>query len=394
MQTTIQPEEAGFSSERLARIPAVMQGYIDRKETGGILTLIERKGEIVHTSKCGYQDLRTQTPIAADSLFRIYSMTKPIVSMGLMMLFEEARFHLNDPVQLYLPEFRDVKVWEADGQLSVPKTAPTIGQLLSHTAGLTYGVFGETEVDKQYQAANLWQPGIDLQEMVRRIAGLPLICHPGERWVYSVSTDVLGRLVEVLSGKRLDAYLQEKVFAPLGMEDTSFSVPDEKVERLTTCYVETEKEKIVVFDSVEKSAFRDVSLFSGGGGLVSTLKDYLQFVRLVLGKGALDDVRLIGRKTFDLMAGNHIPQGLLPFMSPEPALGMGFGLGFSVIMDAVQTGKPGSVGTLGWGGMASTVFWVDPQEELIAILMTQLVPMDRLRLEDDFRTLVYQAMID
>ncbi|MBI9042939.1 MAG: beta-lactamase family protein [Anaerolineaceae bacterium] len=393
MEASIQPESVGFSSERLARIPAVMQAYIDRRETGGILALVERKGKTVFVSKCGFQDLGMQTPIAYDSLFRIYSMTKPIISLGLMMLFEEAAFQLKDPLHIYLPEFRHVKVLSEDGHRVEPKTAPTILQLLNHTAGMTYGTFGNTPVDKLYRAANLREPGINLEEMVGRMAELPLLYHPGERWVYSMATSVVGRLIEVLSGMNLNDYLQQRIFQPLGMRDTTFSVPDEKLPRLMTCYKQTLKKGIAEFDGVSDSAFRNVTLFRGDGGLVSTLKDYLQFSRLVLGQGTLGEVCLIGRKTFDLMRQNHITQDLMPLDVVEPMPGLGFGLGFSIVMDTALTGKLGSAGELSWSGMASTTFWVDPAEDLIAILLTQLVPLKRLRLEDDFRTLVYQALV-
>jgi len=206
MITTTQPEKMGFSSERLQRISDVTQGYIERGETGGILTLVERHGEIIHLARCGYQDVADRKVLEYDHIFRIYSMTKPIVSLALMMLFEQAKFHLNDPIHKYLPEFKDVKVWEPGGKLVPPNTAPTIKHLLTHTAGLTYGAFGETEVDKLYQATNLFDHNQTLEEMVKQIASLPMICHPGERWVYSVSTDVVGRLVEVLSGMNLADY--------------------------------------------------------------------------------------------------------------------------------------------------------------------------------------------
>jgi CubicO group peptidase (beta-lactamase class C family) len=321
-------------------------------------------------------------------------MTKPIVSLALMMLFEQARFHLGDPIHKYLPEFKDVKVWEPDGKQVPPKSEPTIQQLLTHTAGLTYGAFGEAAVDKLYQQANLFDKNQTLEEMVKKIASLPLVCHPGDRWIYSVSTDVVGRLVEVISGMSLADYLQTEIFSPLGMVDTAFSVPADKTKRLTTCYAETETERLAVYDPIENSAFQDVTLYSGGGGLVSTLEDYLQFSRLVRNRGELNGVRLAGRKTLELMGANHIPANLLPLAVTDPFPGFGFGLGFSVMTDVAQTQVLGSVGTMGWGGLASTTFWVDPQEALIAILMTQYIPMEPFPLQADFRNLVYQALID
>ena len=393
MIATKQPEKVGFSTERLQRISDVMHGYIDRGDTGGILTLVERQGETVHMAKCGYQDVAARKALEFDHIFRIYSMTKPIVSMALMMLFEQAKFHLSEPIYKYLPEFKGIKVWEAGGKLVPPKTVPTIKHLLTHTAGLTYGFFGETDVDKLYQSANLFDNSQTLEEMVKKVADFPLICHPGERWVYSVSIDVAGRLVEVLSGISLADFLQEKIFDPLGMVDTSFSIPEEKIGRLTSCYAQTEQEKLFLDDPGENSAYRNVRLYSGGGGLLSTLEDYRRFARLVLNWGELDGVRLVGRKTLELMGSNHIPANLLPLAVTDPFPGFGFGIGFSVLMDISQTQALGSVGTLGWSGMASTDFWVDPQEDLIAIIMTQLIPLDEFNLHADFRNLVYQALI-
>lgn len=394
MLKSTNPEKAGFSPDRLARITNKMQGYVDRGETGGILTLVAREGSVVHRSKYGYRDIDARSPMEYDTLFRIYSMTKPIVSVALMMLFEQARFQLSDPVYKYLPEFKQVKVLESNGKLAAPKRPITIQHLLTHTAGLTYGSFGETEVDKLYQAANLFDKKGDLAEMVRQIASLPLLYHPGEGWVYSVATDVVGRLVEILSGQTLAEYLEEHIFRPLGMVDSFFSVPADKVGRLSTCYAETETQKMAVYDGSENSAFLNISLYSGGGGLVSTLQDYLQFSRLVLNRGCLDGVRLLGRKTVEMMTMNNLLASLLPLCIQDPIPGIGFGLGFSVLMNVPETQTLGSIGSHGWSGLASTTFWVDPQEALIAILMTQYIPIEPLPLHADFRNLVYQALVD
>ena len=394
MLTAISPEKVGFSAKRLDRIAPVMQRYIDTTQTGGILTLVERKGEIVHLSKCGYLDLAEKKPLEQNHIFRIYSMSKPIISLGLMMLFEQAKFHLSDPVEKYIPEFKNLQVLGPDGKYVTPNPPMTIRHLLTHTSGLTYGAFGETTVDKRYQAANLFEKNQTLAEMVQKIAGLPLVKHPGEQWIYSVSTDVVGRLIEVISGMTLGDYLEEQIFAPLGMVDTGFSVPDEKLQRLTTCYAETEQEQLAVYDSRDGSIFQDVKLHSGGGGLVSTLADYLQFARLMRNQGALNGVRLVGRKTIELMTANHIAPHLFPLAVTDPFPGFGFGLGVSVVMDVPMTQELGSVGSFGWGGLASTTFWVDPQEELIAILMTQYIPLNPFPLQADFKTLVYQALIN
>jgi CubicO group peptidase (beta-lactamase class C family) len=329
-----------------------------------------------------------------NTIFRIYSMTKPIVSVALMMLYEQGFFQLTDPLRQYLPEFKDVKVLEPGGVLVPPRGEITIHHLLTHTAGLTYGHFGETEVDKRYVDANLHEPGIDLQEMVKRIAHLPLLYHPGEDWVYSHATDVVGRLVEVLSGMNLAEYLDSNIFNPLGMVDTAFYVPPEKIDRFATCYAETETAKMVVYDAAETSTYREVSCYSGGGGLVSTLKDYLQFARLMRNYGEWEGVRLLGRKTVEMMTVNHLPESLLPFAVDEPLPGMGFGFGVSVVMDVAQTQKLGTVGSYGWSGLASTTFWVDPVEDLIAIFLTQYIDLENPAIYSTFRNLVYQALVD
>ena len=388
------PETAGFSSERLNRISKIMSAYVHRGDLPGIITLVERKVKTVHLDKCGFKDVGLEEPIEFDTLFRIYSMTKPITSVALLMLFEQAQFQLHDPIQKYLPEFKEVQVLNKMGKLEQPKSDITIHQLLTHTAGLTYGVFLGSQVDKLYQEANLFDENIPLEKMVRRIANLPLYSHPGECWRYSVATDVLGRLVEVLSGMSLADYFQEKIFSPLGMSDTTFSVPPEKIDRLSTCYAETNKDKLAIQDSPEKSNFVDVNLFSGGGGLVSTLGDYLKFARLLKNQGEIAGTHLIGRKTWELMTCNHLPASFLPMRNLQTMPGLGFGLGVSVLIDLPAFGALGSVGSFGWSGFASTTFWVDPKEELIAVLMTQFISMEPKPLHMEFRNLVYQALVD
>lgn len=394
MKMTTKPEKAGFSVERLNRITNHMERYVDQGELAGVMTLVERKGEIAHLTKYGYQDLAAQKPIEFDTIFRIYSMSKPITSVALMMLYEQAKLQLNDPIQKYLPEFKGVKVMGADGKLETPNTDITVHHLLTHTAGLTYGVFLGSAVDKLYQEANLFDKAITLEEMVKRITKLPLTCHPGERWVYSVATDVVGRLVEVLSGMSLAEYFHKKIFKPLGMIDTSFAVPPEKIERLSTCYAETKDGDTVVQDLAESSSYRNVNLYTGGGGLVSTLGDYLAFARMLRNQGEFNGVRLLGRKTVELMTTNHLPTFLLPMRNLQTMPGLGFGLGVSVLLDVAQSQVMGSVGEYGWSGMASTTFWVDPREDLIAILMTQYIAMEPKSLHGDFKNLVYQALID
>jgi CubicO group peptidase (beta-lactamase class C family) len=356
---------------------------------------VERKGKIIHLGKFGYQDIAEKKPLEFDHIFRIYSMTKPLTSLALMMLLEQGKIRLFDPVDKYLPEFNDVKVLEIGGKRVSPKTPMTVHHLLTHTSGLTYGLFGDSEVDKLYQEqAKLLHKDQTLAEMIRRIASFPLVGHPGEQWVYSVSTDVVGRIVEVISGLSLGDFLEAKIIKPLGMVDTAFSVPNEKLDRLTTCYAETEKDKLAVQDHPSRSNFQNVKLHMGGGGLVSTIEDYLQFTRLFLNDGELNGVRLVGRKTIELMTVNHIDPRLFPLATQEPFPGFGFGLGFRVLLDLGQTRELGSVGTYGWGGAASTTFFIDPQEDMIGIMMSQYLPATPFSLVPDFRTLVYQALVD
>ncbi len=394
---TSAPEKVGFSASRLERINAGMQRYIDQKKIAGIVTLVARRGSTVHFEKFGLRDIESNKPMELDTIFRIYSMTKPITSVALMMLFEHGLVRLTDPVTKFLPEFKNVKVWVNEGELADPTREITVQDLLRHTAGLSYGGYEETHVpvDKLYDQVDLFDTKITLEEMVRRIADLPLIYQPGQVWHYSVATDVVGRLVEVISDMSLAEFFEERIFQSLGMEDTTFCVPPEKVDRFATLYGPTEKGNLEVLDTVTGGDFFNVRLYAGGHGLVSTTADYLRFAQLVLNKGELDGVRLLGPRTVELMTANHLPLALLPMaMGEELMPGFGFGLGFSVMMDVAQSGMMGSVGLHGWGGYANTHFWMDPQEQLVGILMLQYLPGGTYPVTEDFRTLVYQALID
>jgi CubicO group peptidase (beta-lactamase class C family) len=388
------PEELGFSSKRLERISARMRHYVDEGSLPGIITLVARGGEVVHLNKVGWQDVESKVPIAYDTIFRIYSMTKPITSVGLMMLYEHGLFHLYDPVSKFLPEFKNMKVWEGEGKLVDVEGEITIQQLLSHTAGLCYGDDLESPVDALYREAGWNREDITLEESVRIIAALPLVSQPGERWHYSVATDVVGRLIEVISGIPLDQYFEEKIFKPLGMDETCFEIPPEKMDRFATLYAMTEESPLGFLGTEITGAFTTVKNFSGGAGLLSTISDYLRFAQMVLNRGELDGVRLLGKKTMELMTINHLPPELLPMVMGEPWPGFGFGLGFAVLMDNTQAGIMGSVGSHRWGGWASTTFWVDIEEDLLALLMTQLIPIETHPVGNDLRTLVYQALVD
>lgn len=390
------PEELGFSSARLDRINARMQWYVDEGLLAGMVTLVERHGKVVHFERCGWQDIETRTPMELDTVFRIYSMTKPVTCVALMMLYEKALFHLNDPITKFLPEFKSVQVYREGGKWVEPAREITIHDLLTHTAGLSYGGCEETQnpVDRLYDEADLFDASISLQEMVRRIAALPLLHHPGSAWFYSVATDVVGYLVEVISDMPLGDFFATKILGPLGMEDTAFSVPPEKVGRFATLYGKTEKGDLEVLDTATGGDYLDVRLQAGGQGLVSTAADYLRFAQLVRNGGELDGVHLLGRKTVELMTTNHIPQALLPLEMGTPWPGFGYGLGFGVLIDLAQSGIMGSVGNYRWSGYANTHFWVDPQEALIGMLLLQYLPGGTYPVTDDFKTLVYQALVD
>jgi len=401
------PDEVGFSPKRLERINHGMQRYIDQKLIAGIVTLVARRGSVVHFEKFGWQDIEANKPMELDTIFRIYSMTKPITSVALMMLYENGLLRLTDPVTKFLPEFEKVKVYVDEGELADLTREITIHDLLTHTAGLSYGDYQDTPVDELYRQADffrvvdtiqalIFRVDITNQGLTRRIAELPLVHQPGEVWRYSVATDVVGYLVEVISDMPLADFFDEKIFQPLGMKDTAFCVPPQKIDRFATAYGLTEKDALAVVDTPTGSDYtKEVRLHAGGQGLVSTAADYLRFAQFVLNKGELDGVRLLGRKTIELMTINHLRLALLPMeMGGEQMPGFGFGLGFSVMMDVAQSGMMGSVGLHGWGGWANTHFWVDPQEHLIGILMLQYLSSGTHPIRNDFRTLVYQALVD
>ena len=387
------PESVGLSSQRLARIRPVMQRYVNQEQLCGLTTMIWRNGVVAHLEKFGQQD--DTEPIQFDTIFRIYSMTKPITSVALMMLYEEGHFQLNDPVARFIPEYSDLEVVSnlEDGSTeTVPaERKMTIRDLLCHTSGLTYDFNGNV-VSEMYKEADLYNSE-SLLEMAQKLAGYPLVYHPGKKWHYGFSTDVLGCLVEVISGQPFDRFLQERIFKPLGMVDTSFDADPDKLDQYAALYRATEGGKyekatnamIARLDASGKSR----KICSGGGGLFSTTADYLCFCRMMLNQGQLDGEQLLSRPTVEMMTRNHLSEKQHPFGME----GIGFGLGFSVVTDLAQSAILGSEGIFRWGGAAATTFWIDPQEELIAILMTQLLGNPHPFLSQ-FRVLTYQAIID
>ena len=404
----IRPEEVGLSSERLARIDAHLRDrYIEPGKISGALTLVARQGRIAHLSTLGHMEMEGQRPLEEDAIFRIYSMTKPITSVATMMLYERGLFQLRDPVYKFLPEFRNQGVFQMGSYPEFlterPQRPMTIKDLLMHTSGLTYGFMHRTPVDAAYRKAGL--EGVNstgnLQQTIEKISSLPLEFSPGEAWNYSMSTDVLGYLVQVISGKPFDQFLHEEIFEPLGMQDTGFFVPPEKQPRLPACYERRLNKKVVLQDDPATSPYLALPQFlSGGGGLVSTAHDYLRFCEMLRRGGQLDDARILSRKTVELMTRNHLPEDMdLTQMaqgtfSETPYEGVGFGLGFSVNLGPARTGAVGSAGEFSWGGAASTAFWIDPVEDLVVIFLTQLLPSRAFDFRAQLRSIIYGSFAD
>ena len=385
------PAAVGMSAQRLEQIPHAMQRYVDEGSVSGIVTMVARRGRLVHWDAVGFRDVESQVALERNDIFRICSMSKPVTSVAVMMLVEEGLLALDDPVSRALPAFEHIKVYE-DGELVDPSQPITIRDMLGHTSGLTYGLFGTTHVDSLYRAANVLSG--DLESLVEKVTALPLLAHPGSMWNYSLSTDVLGRVIEVTSGQALDEFLAARIFEPLGMRDTAFFVPPEKTVRFTTTYT-------ALPDGSLRAGFGGCgtydakpALLSGGGGLVSTAADYVRFAQMLLDEGELQGVSLLRPETVDVMRTNRLPNSLIPIrLGPMwEAPGYGFGLGFSVLTDADATPYGDNVGVFRWWGYGSTYFWIDPVDELIGLVMTQLLPPTVADLEPEFQALVCAAL--
>ena len=413
----VMPEEVGFSTKCLERIRPALQGYVDRKEIAGLSTMVARQGKIVHCEQVGYMDWETKRPMLDDAIFRIYSMTKPVICVALMTLYEEGRFQLFDPISNFIPAFGTVKALEKDiaGNAVEAKLARpiTIRDLLTHTAGLTYDWLEDSPVGELYREARLANDtDRTLEEMIRELTRLPLAFQPGARWHYSLAIDVIAHLVEVLSDIDLGSFLFERIFSPLGMEDTAFCVPDEKQDRCPAVYGYGDPcargmafGKVLEAWAKQDNSLRDLSstypmskpgVFARGGhGLFSTLWDYARFAQMLLNGGELDGARILGRKTAELMHMNHLPDALRPFNIANLVYwhGYGFGLGSRVLLNVAESQMPGSVGEFGWPGVAKTYFWVDPKEEIIGLLMAQYLFGIDLP-EKTFQVLTYQAIAD
>ena len=399
----VAPEAVGFSSDRLSSINSKLQDYVDRGKVAGFVTLVARGSEVARFEACGYRDAESQLPMERDTIFRIYSMTKPITSIALMQLYERGKFQLPQPVSRYIPAFGKTKVLSGVGFLGqqlAPQNPPmTIHHLLTHTAGLSYGFFLDTPIDEMYRNSIFRSETATLEEKTTGMAELPLRFQPGSAWNYSIATDVCGYLVQLLADMPFEDYLDENIFRPLGMVDTAFHVAEHDLDRFAKLYQHLPLEGgYREYKGAPNIPFHDYTkpakAPSGGGGLVSTTADYWRFANMLLNEGEANDARVIGRKTLEFMTRNHIAPDLLPLaIGPNPIPGRGFGLGFDVVMDAAQTGVLNSDGNFGWSGAAATNFWVDPQEQLLGIIMTQL--MDNiLPFQQDFRALTYQALVD
>ncbi|MEM1435223.1 MAG: serine hydrolase domain-containing protein [Pseudomonadota bacterium] len=404
------PVAAGFSPDRLSRIAAHLErSYIEPNKIAGCLPIVYRRGSLAYCEPLGLMDLARDKPMAEDTIFRIYSMTKPVTSVAALMLYEEGRFQLGDAVQRYIPEFRNLRVYRGGSWprfLTDPVDRPmTIRDLFTHRSGLTYGFMNRSMVDHAYRKTGIeganTAAGTTLKEMIETLAKIPLEFSPGERWNYSVSTDVLGYLVEVISGQSFDAFLRERIFEPLQMVDTGFTVDPSQVDRFAANYERGPKKELKLIDDPQDSSYAPPrTFFSGGGGLVSTGADYLRFCRMLQNGGELDGQRIIGSRTIELMTRNHLPNNedltrwALGSFSETANEGSGFGLGVSVNLGSERTGEIGSLGEYSWGGAASTVFWIDPKEDLIAIFLTQLMPSSTFNFRGQLKSLIYSSIVD
>jgi CubicO group peptidase (beta-lactamase class C family) len=404
----VDPGEVGLDEHRLARIDAHFKGYVDGGKLPGWQVMVSRRGRVAHFSSYGLIDKEDGRPVEADTLWRIYSMTKPVTSVAAMMLWEQGRFDLSDPISKWLPEFTEQQVYtggSAAKYSTVPATEPIrVWHLLTHTAGLTYGFHRVHITDEIYRNAGFefGNPrGLDLAGTVEAYAQLPLAFNPGTEWLYSVATDVLGRLVEVVSGQPLDRFFAEHIFEPLGMTDTSFYVEEEQQHRLAALYaLPAGGREMVRFDQMGKAAVTPPRVLSGGGGLVSTTRDYTRFTWMLLNGGEYDGARLLSPRTVRLMTRNHLPGGVdlqaygRPLFAEVRYDGVGFGLGFATLLDPAVAKVAGNAGEFNWGGLASTAFWVDPVDEITVVFMTQLMPSSTYPLRPQLRQLVYQAIVD
>jgi CubicO group peptidase (beta-lactamase class C family) len=412
LEAEVEPAEVGLDAGRLSRIGRHFARYVDDGRLPGWLLTVSRHGRLAHVAAHGARDSEARFPVTADTLWRIYSMTKPVTSVAAMMLYEEGAFELTDRVSDFIPSFADVRVYAGGSdlkQVTVPAAEPVrIWHLLTHTAGLTYGFLRAHPVDAVYRASGFeWgtPPGADLARCCDAWAAIPLLFQPGAEWNYSVATDVLGRVIEVASGQQLDDFLASRILRPLGMTETAFQVGPADAGRLAALYTPGPDGRAARLNALGKHALSRPDVLSGGGGLSSTAADYHRFTQLMLDRpgspaGELEGTRLLGPRTVSYMSRNHLPGGAdleqygRPLYAETPFRGVGFGLGFAVMIDPVAGKTPASAGELSWGGAASTVFWIDNAEGLVAMFFTQLLPSSAHPIRSQLRQLVYQCVLD
>ncbi|HKE67104.1 MAG TPA: serine hydrolase domain-containing protein [Micromonosporaceae bacterium] len=406
MERTVEPGSVGLDPRQLATLDRHFAEYVDDGRLAGWQLVVSRKGEVAHASTYGRADLETETPVAGDTLWRVYSMTKPITTVAAMMLWEEGAFELTDPISRWLPEFERAQVFDK-GSITVPFTVPAlepirVWHLMTHTSGLTYGFLMSSTVDAIYRARGETLEAMgarSLEESCQRWAAMPLLFQPGTKWGYSVATDVLGRLVEVISGKSLADFMAERIFEPLGMTDARWWVDDADAGRLAGLYARDPRTgRATRFEAMAGLARERPAMFAGGGGLICSAADYQRFMLMLLGGGEVDGVRLLGSRTVRFMTRNHLPGGadLATVSSGGFAEtifdGIGFGLGFAVVLDPTPGRTPITAGSYYWGGLASTAFWIDPAEELTVSFFTQLIPSSQYPIRPQLRQLVYAAL--
>ena len=399
------PEDVGLSSRQLARIDGWMDKLVADGKLPGVTVQVSRRGQLAYARSSGLANIATGAPMLPDTIVRIYSMTKPLTSLAVMMLYEAGLFQLDDPISRFIPSFKAMRV-ATGGQRGKVDTVParreiTVRDLLTHTSGLTYGFMQATLVDGLYRDGGIdfGSGDCSLAEMVDRVAALPLLAQPGAEWNYSVATDVLGQLVAAASGQDFAEFLQDRIITPLGMADTWFQLPESDRARFAANYARGPDGKLALIDDPDTSAYlKPRPLASGGGGLVSTAPDYMRFCQFMLNKGELEGERLVGRKTVELMTANHLGGDMaamgMPRFSEASYEGIGFGLGFSVMLDPAKAQILGTPGEYAWGGAASTAFWCDPAEELAVVMLTQLMPSSTYPIRRELRVLTYAALVD
>ncbi len=404
MDQVLSGDRVGLSTERLGRIDSWMQRWVDSGRLAGMSVLVSRRGQIAYERCYGLADIARGTAMSPETIVRIYSMTKPLTSVALMMLYEEGRFQLDDPISAVLPYFAETRVWAGEGREPVPLARPiSYRDLLTHTSGLTYGFINATPVDAMYR-----EQGVDFQtadatlgEVVQKAATMPLLAQPGAAWNYSIATDVIGHLVAEISGMPFAQFLHDRVIAPLGMTDTAFTVAPGNVARFAANYARGQDGTATLLDDPATSRFvtrGPQAIASGGGGLTGTARDYMRFCHMMLNKGAVESGRLLGRKTVELMTSNHLGGDMasmgMPRFSESKYDGVGFGLGFSIMLDPARAEILGTPGEFAWGGAASTAFWIDPVEDMAVVLLTQLTPSSTYPVRRELRVLTYAAVVD